>query len=928
MNFLERIVDDVFKNIENKTYGDNCTLSDIAFVFPTRRAGFYFRKFISERIRDKPIWSPDQFSIIDFIKEVSRKNFPDQLNLLFELFEIYKEIPDTNPRSFDQFYPWGKMVLSDFNDIDQNIINTDIFREILEFSSENDDNENIIFKNYNDLIQILNTLYSGFKNKLENSNSTYYGLAVRDLILNLQTSNKNDPFSKWKKIIFAGFSFLTKGEEKLFSILKENNKGIFYWDIDDYFYSDPNNEAGTYFRSSTLIDDNSNWIDHHLKESAKNIEIIGSPGKVGQAKIAGNLLENFSNNKKNAISFEKTAVILSDETLLFPLLNSIPGSIPKINISMGSPIKDSPPYNFIFLILRIISEKNSSVNEEDFLFEDIKKILLHPYLLSSFPVEIEHFITAYSKLKLPYISLEKLRELGDRIHAVFCYSMGNNPFDLFQYIENIILLIKNTLILQDKKIELEYLFAFFKQFTRIRDLFLKYKPGLDLKNTLKILKDSLENTVIPFSGEPLNGLQIIGMLETRAVDFENIYILSMNEGIFPKGKTSQSLIPNDIRKSRGMSYFEKRDAIFAYYFYRIIKEAKNVTIIYNTESDKFSKGEKSRFIEQLNYEFRHINRNSNFTDKIITIEADFSIAKSVEIYKSDKIIDLLKNLSFSASSLNKYLYCSLSFYYRYILKLKEAENLDLTVDPRGFGTLMHEILEFIYKPFIDKEINREDILEITQNLEPIIERYFYESLKINNTRNGKNYINKIIIHKLLKTFLNNESKELPFKILGLEARLNRNFEITLNDKNELINIYGAIDRIDEKEDSLRILDYKTGQLNSLKNTIILTSTREEIIEQVSAKKEILQLMIYNFLINGDRAFNKYDKIRFGITYFKSLSKGTEYIDSFNSKAEFNDVSEFVISTVLKDLFNRDLPFSQTENKENCKHCPYKDICYR
>jgi len=710
---------------------------------------------------------------------------------------------------------------------------------------------------------------------------------------------------------------LTKGEEKLLSILKEQEKGIFYWDIDEYFYSDNNQEAGTFFRSSNLINNSSKWIGDELKTSKKCINIIGTPGKIGQTKVMGNLLENFS--KKNSNISDKTAIILSDEHLMFPVLNSIPSTIKDINISMGSPIKNSPPYSFIFLILNSLIEQEEKILDV-YKFEDIKKLLLHPYILNNFQNIVQDFISEHYAID-KYIKSEDIKKLGKELYNILVFD--TIEIDIFQYIENIIFFLKRILIV-DNRIELEFLFAFYKQLKRVRDLFLLHKPEISLKQTLKILKDVLENTIIPFSGEPLKGLQILGMLETRAIDYENVYILSVNEGIFPKGKTAQSLIPNDIRKQNGMSYFEKRDAIFAYYFYRIIKGAKNITIIYNTESDDFSKGEKSRFIEQLNHEFKKINKESTISEQIITIESEFSIPKQINITKTDQIIKSLKGLSYSASSINKYLNCPLSFYFRYILRLKEQEQPD-TLDAKGFGTFIHEILEHIYKPFLNKELKKDDIEQVIENLNNIIEKHFKNNLKITDTLNGKNYINKIIINKLLSKYFNNEAKELPIKIIGLEKKLNRKLQIQSKEEKTSINIYGTIDRIDLHDEVLRIIDYKTGKLNSLKNTISLDSSDEEIIENIKSGKEILQLMVYNYLINGDKNLKNHKDTKYGITFFKSLSKGTVYLDNTDG---LDKISELVISTIISDILDKNTSFVQTENKDNCKHCTYKDICYR
>ncbi len=927
MIFLKRIIEDIKGNIINNNSDANINLTDIAFVFPTKRAGIYFKNMLLEDNKNnKPIFEPDIFSINDFIEELSEQYFPDQLTMIFELYKSYKSIIGKNAKSFDKFYAWGKIILSDFNDIDQNLNDNDIFKDLHEYSKSTDESNNQILKNYNEFMLILGDLYSEFKISLGKNGFTYYGLALRNIIKSLNEEKEEfNQLNRWDKIVFAGFNALTRGEEKLFSILKGRNIGLYYWDIDKYFYSDFENEAGNFFRASQLIDKDIKWIDDNLINEQKEIDIIGTPGKVGQAKIIGKLIEkNISDNKsKTIMKPDNTAIILSEESLLFPVLNSIPPNIRDINISMGSPVKDSPVYNFIIFVLTFILKHHDKNEGFQYLFNDIKSLLIHPYIFKDYETNIKEFLEKYETTNILYLYDDNLSELNDKLRQLINYDKINNWSELFTYLTFLINFLKKTLIINDNKIDLEYLFVIHKQFTRIKENFIKYNPDISLKDTFKILQDLFKNAIVPFSGEPLKGLQILGMLETRALDFDNIFILSVNEGIIPKGKTSQSIIPTEIRKQNEMTYYEKRDAIFAYYFYRLIKGAKKVTILYNTEADNFSKGEKSRFIEQLNHEFKAINTKSDVTERLITMKAESSPIKPLEIVKDKVIINKLKTLRYSASALNRFIFCPLSFYFKYITQIQEIQEPETGLEPKSFGTIIHKILESVYKPFIGEEITRENIERIIKELTFTVENHFSNTLQIKNTKNGKNYLNKMLIIKLLEDFFNNELKSTPFIIKALEKELRYSMPLNIEAETVQLKLRGIIDRIDKHDSKLRIIDYKTGMYNNLNNTLNLDSNFDEIIEQVSKSKELLQLSFYNLLMSNDNKYGKNRETKYGIIYFKSLSKGIKLLEN---NGDTDEISRHIISEILNNILDKTSTFTQTKNKENCKLCPYKNIC--
>jgi len=736
--FLKHTALDLFSR-----YGDQ--ISDLCIVFPNRRAGLYFKKYLSE-IVNKPLWSPNTATINNLMQDISGLQIADNIKLLFDLYKVYTSIKKTN-ESFDDFYYWGEMLLNDFDDLDKYLVNPeDLFKNLKNLKSIQDQfaylSENQIkaiqdfWKSFDpekysvhqeDFISIWTVLfeiYTEFYQNLKTKQIAYEGMVYRTVAEKIKDNSLID--LKYNKIVFVGFNALNNCEKTLFNYLNNNKKAEFYWDYDNLYIRNESFEAGLFLRENirnykSPESFSSKDIFNKLSEP-KNIEIISVPSDVGQAKY----IQAFLSENKNALTDDpnKTAIVLSDEHLLIPVIHSIPDTIEKVNITMGYPVINTPIYSLLEHIIELQKNcKESQSGETLFYHKNVVAILNHQYIKSCYfenSIELLNYIQTHNRITLTANELSKNDFFGKIFHKTDNYTV------LSEYLLSILHAIYNTIyssVPEENKhtvsIEKEYIYHIYLSINRINDVLTEQKVDIKTDTYIRLLRKIIRNLRIPFTGEPLNGLQIMGILETRLLDFENIYILSMNEGVFPKSESSMSFIPYNLRKGFGLPTIEHQDAIYGYYFYRLIQRAKNVTLIYNSNSDGLQSGEMSRFIYQLKYE-------SNFKIKEKSLRYDISslIPKPITIVKSESILEKLNKYHstelekmdyLSPSALSSYLKCKLRFYYRYIAGLEEKEVISEQIDAPMFGNILHQTMYALYKPYTEQLINLNTIQSILKS---------------------------------------------------------------------------------------------------------------------------------------------------------------------------------------------------------------------
>lgn len=943
-------------------YSDN--ISELCIVFPNRRASLYFKKDLSE-LTNKAIWSPATTTINELMQEISGLTAADNIKLLFELYKIYKQAKKSD-ETFDDFYFWGEMMLNDFDDIDKYLINpNDLFKNLKSLKSIQDQfsylsdeqieaikqfwqsfDPNKYSNHQEDFISIWNILadiYTQFNKRLIELGIAYEGMIYRSVANKLKDNDKIElPHSKY---VFVGFNALNNCEKKFFDYLKNNKLADFYWDYDQSYINNQHNEAGLFLRDNiNRYKQPASFSNQNIFNSLsnkKNIEIISVPSDVGQAKVITQKLKETKDNITE--SPNKTAIVLANEELLVPVLHSIPNSIDKVNITMGYPVSNTPIYSLLEHVIELQKNAKESKKGITFYHKNVVAILSHQYVNTQFKKEANELLQFIKKNNRIVISKDEL-SICEFFKVIF--NKINTYLDLSEYLLNILHQTYNSLkksgqenTIHTTSLEKEYIYHIYLSINRVKDVLQEQKIEIKLETYIRLIRKIIRNLRVSFTGEPLSGLQIMGILETRLLDFENLYITSMNEGVFPKTESALSFIPYNLRRGFGLPTIEYQDAIYAYYFYRLLQRAKNITYIYNSSSEGLQTGEMSRFIYQLKYE-------SDFaiTEKSLRYDINITRPKEIQIDKTDEIIKKLGQFISSSDSkkylspsgLSTYLRCSLQFYFRYIAELREQDELTEEIDAPLFGNILHQAMDFLYKDFVGKKVSPEIIADLIKDKEKIStainkafkDEYFKAKDAINYT--GKNIIIREIIEKYIRQILKIDKSIAPFEILSLEDKYEIEIPITTNGKFEKIKLGGKIDRVDKHNKHIRIIDYKTGSDKLEFKTIeALFSDKKE--NQNSA---VFQTFLYSKFYQdikkpslpitpGVYSVRKIYNSNFD---YRILNKETKsYINDYNSIS-----SDYVdkLKQLISDIFNPDISFSQTEETRNCEYCAYRKICHR
>ncbi len=955
-SFLEKTV----KYLCGK-YGDD--ISELCIVLPNRRSGLFLKTHFANNLK-KTFWSPEIYATEDFVALLAELEIADSTTLLFELYETVKSVSKTEVDSFDEFSKWGQILLSDLNEIDSYLVNgSQLFgnlkdiKELEAWSLNSDEGLTDFQKQYLSFWQSLGAYYFDFNKRLLDKHQAYQGLAYKMVASTIEERINKHP---WKKIIFAGFNALNKAEEQIIEKLLDIGKAEIIWDTDSYYINDTKQEAGKFIRKydnygnfKKTPDKNNVFEENLLSTEKKQITIIGAAKNVAQAKVAGNLVADFQ--KQNA-SLQNTALVLADENLLFPVLHSLPENIEDINVTMGYPLKNTPIAGYFDLVFNLHTNaiKLSQGKEKySFYHKDLLKLLSHPF--SNILIfdkkqynSVKPVIKAIQDGNIVFAAFSTLEKIiTEKQEATFeilrpLFKHWHTPADAIACVHYLIDTLKNAIVAQQgsssknsASLELEYLFAFTKITKRIQALMHDYPSSIgDIKTLQNILKQIVRGTTLPFYGEPLMGLQVMGMLETRTLDFENIILLSCNEDILPSGKTMNSFIPFELKRHFGLPTYNDKDAIFAYHFYRLLQRAKNIYLLYNTESDALGSGEKSRFLTQLLYELPKVNKQVVIVEKLVNIPVNVdNTGNIINIPKTPAVIEKLNAKAakgFSPSLLNTYRNCSLQFYFQAIAGLKEAEVVEETIGADTLGNVIHEVLETLYKPFIGKKINVADIKELKKQVETLAIGVFEREYGKTEISYGKNLLTIKVALRFLNNFLNSEIKVIgkyeqegkPLIIKNLEQKL----EATLTINDQQIKLHGNADRIDGVGSLTRIIDYKTGIAENKELKVENWSN----IQTDSTLAKSFQLLMYAWMYQKTNPAI-IDNLVSGIITFRELSAGLKTVKiNNNDLLNVSVLSKFEeqLENILSEIFNPQIEFKQTSDFNNCEYCAFKGICNR
>ena len=907
-SFISETLDDILKTTK--------TFENVVFVLPSQRAGV----FVKHRLKDKISsgFLPKIINIEQFIEQVSGIKKIDAVQLLFHFYTVYKK-QEVEADPFDVFSSWAFTVLQDFNEIDQHLTNTkDIFvylrdiERLRKWSTQGTFKETELIKDHFSFIEKLGSYYTAFYQFLIKNNIGYQGLLYREATEKIDDFTKNN---QQKKFFFIGFNALNKAEEFLFKKMLSRKNTEVYWDIDQSFFEN-NHQAGTFIRKYKsqwkYYENNSLKTLGNSFSSAKKIELIGASKNITQLKYAGQILEKFSNHSN-------TALVLADETLLPIALNSLPKNVEAINITMGYPLKDIPTTNIFFSVFQLFltQEKLQKTTTNLFYHKDIIRFIKQPSIYKVLSLEdnavSDTIAIIIGKENKTFISQKELEIFLSKINDPIKKTILSifNPFEtITEFLARMLSLI-NLLKETDNELEKEYLFRFYTAFTQLQTLHLEFNYFQDLKMVSQFFRQLIQSESLSFQGEPLQGLQLMGMLETRVLDFENVIITSVNEGILPANSQQSSFIPFDVKVQFGLPTYREKDAIFSYHFFRLLQRAKNIFIIYNTEHDSFGNGEKSRFVNQLEIIRKDIS------EKIVSPKVVTEKATLKEISKTDAVLIKLKELAekgISPSALTNYLYNPISFYKQKILKIKEFENVEETVAVNTLGTVVHEVLDELYTPFVGKFLNANHVEVMQRKSKKLVEKQFRICFKNGDISTGKNRLIFEVANRFVHNFLTQEKAILKdennqLKIIATEETLAA--EIKIDGIDFPIKIHGQVDRVDELNGVTRIIDYKTGMVHALN----LKLTDFEDIRELKYHKAI-QVLLYAFLYTQNTNFDFSKPIEAGIFSFKNLKSGFLSMNfSSNYRSPDNAISqekldEFMeeIKTILLEMYNKEISF--------------------
>ena len=895
------------------------SFENTVFILPSQRAGVFVKQALKEKIEVG--FLPRILSIEQFIEEIADLHKIDSVQLLFHFYAIYKKV-ETEPEDFESFISWAFTVVQDFNEVDQHLINPkELFtylrdiQRLKNWSVKKPLQETKMVKSHFSFLEKLAVYYTEFYQFLLENKIGYQGLIYREATKKIEDYiEKNNHLN----FVFMGFNALNKAEDNLFQQLLSAGKTSVYWDIDSEFLKNKH-QAGTFIRKYKsewkYYDKNPLETISSNFETEKNIEIIGASKNSTQIKYVGELLNSLPN-------YNKTAYVLADESLLPITLNSLPKKVEAVNITMGYPLKDIPTTSLFTSIFQLFltQVKLNKTTTEHFYYKDVLQFFKHAAILPLLMVDgnniLDKIAVKISEDNDAFISKNQIEsflnplEKSEREILVAVFNPIEKVQDFIQRILNLINLLKE----KADALEKEYLFRYYTVFLQLKTFQNQYHFLKTFKTIHQLFNQLLNTESISFKGEPLQGLQLMGMLETRVLDFENVIITSVNENILPKNSTQNTFIPFDVKLEFGLPTYREKDAIFSYHFFRLLQRAKNIYLLYNSESDTFGGGEKSRFIAQLLH-LKDGIKELQISPKVTTEKTEPKV-----IEKTDAIISRLKEVAksgFSPSALTNYLYNPYQFYTQKILRLLEYKEVEETVASNTMGTIIHDTLDALYQPFIGKFITTKNIKEMFAKVEDLVSFYFKKHFHNSDIYTGKNRlifeVSKDYVNRFLESEIELVSKKNQLKIMATEANLETT--LTIDEFDFPIKIRGQVDRIDELNGVTRIIDYKTGKVEA-KNLKVGDITN--IADEKYSKA--IQVLLYGFMYSKSHQISQ--TIESGIISFKNLKSGLIKVDFGKKDYEITPErnNEFInaIKILIKEIFDKSVPFTEKIHEKRAR----------
>ncbi len=948
--FLRQVAEYIQQHYKDKA-------ESVCLVMPNKRAALFFKKHLYE-VYGRAIWVPTIQSAEEFVEKLSGLNKASETDLLALLYISYKACNADKAEPFDKFARWGHLMLSDFNELDRYLApaqhiykNLKNIKEIENWSLAQEE-LTAAQQSYLSFMDSIGSIYEHYTSALIDKGWAYQGLIYKKAVENIKINTYTE---NYEQVVFCGFNALNEAEKRIANALIKKGKATFLWDADVYYLQNTHQEAGYFLRQhiETYKANSRIFLSDFFKQY-KKIKSVSVSGQIGQCRVAVNELEELLDN---GVEPSDIAIVLANEKLLWPLLKFLPSRIKEFNITMEYPVKLAQVYGFIEKILDIqYAFVNPVKSVAAVYYKDFIYILEHPLfnVLNRFyaaNIDAQGIINQVVESNMVYLSHKTLAEY-----------FINNPYFLDLFVPwkdckegNLLLsgVLKNCYeaYMHDQNygfalLEAQSIQVILPEFSRMEEVIETYPFFNEVKSYRQLVYQTLSTCSVPFIGEPLSGLQIMGVLETRTLDFKHVIILGANEGILPSGKSQNSFLPNDLKRVFGLPLHFEKDAIYAYHFYRLLQRASSISIVYDNQTDDLGKGERSRFVTQLLFEYPSYNQSAEIEELNAVLTATAGVTQEVKIKKNEQSLLPIKQKIFfggkenglSASAFNVFKECSLRFYFRYGARISELKELEENAEAGTFGSILHEALENIYKPFIGKDLTEKDLRKSMESCESIVQDAFQKKFKGLLWKTGKNYLQIEVITIYVKKQLQRDIDEIAelnkqnkrLTVIALECSLQTDLPVFIDGEYQKASVVGKIDRIDKYGEFVRIIDYK----NSVKqeDQFKFRGVSELFAEKGYSKQ--FQLWLYVWLLWKNKMFKPGEMMPV-IIPFKQFESGLFPVTEDKRNGEpliFTDellISfEENLSLFAGKILNKEEDFVQTDELKNCEYCEYRTICNR
>ncbi len=940
--FLHQVAECLYRE-----YGEG--ISSLRILLPNRRAQLFFSDALSS-VADKPLWQPHYMSIDDVMGEMTELRTGDHVRLMVELYKVYSE---HHEESFDSFYFWGEMLLADFDSIDKYMVDAKMLFSNINDLRELDSDHSYLTEEQRKIIarfwksfglgareseekerfisiwRTLWTIYSDYRKRIADGGMAYGGMVYRDVAERIKSGGV--PVGDRQHYVIAGFNALSECEKILFDFLSREHEVDFFWDYDHYYMDDPEQEAGLFLRENIRRYPQKLTLPYDYRGFAtpKDITVVAALSDSMQCKYAAEFLSDVkASGAANRRPGKETAIVLTDENLLMPLLYSIPSDVEKINVTMGYPMRMTLAYSFVERLVELQARKRIVRGELAFYHSDVSGLLSHPYVTGHVP-GVRELLAGITERQSIYVRAGELGGAGLAGTVFASVESGWQPLS-----DYLLRVVSAVLQCEQDKQQVEYLTVIADNVNKLANSL--EGCGIDLSERIyaSVLRKMLQTTSIPFEGEPLEGVQVMGILETRNLDFENVLLLSANDDTFPGNRAvSASFIPNNLRIAYGLPTPRHHEGVYAYYFYRLLQRARNVHIVYNSTANNKSSGEQSRYIYQLRYESPHA-----LTERSIGVEVGVEEPQPITVEKDGDTADMLARYTdgravLSPTSFYNFVACPLKFYFHSVARLDTSTEIVEEIDSPMFGSILHYAMRRLYEPFVGKPNPMDSIRgligssAVDEAINNAIVAEFFHGVKADPQEYGGNLV---MIYDIIRTYINTcilpfDAASDGFTVMGLEQPVDADFELSDGRK---VKFGGTADRIDRLADGrVRVVDYKTGREQlAFAGVESLFSGRPQDLNS-----GVLQTLLYSMMLA-----RKWGDVQPSLFYVRQMN-APDYSPLLQDKARKVVVTSYAevagqfeenLRSALERLFDLGEPFTQCEDSKVCEWCSFNILCRR